>query len=399
MIVAGCFEEFPPILSAVLERTNLADNPPGMIRIRVTLPLFLMLAHGLIGAESQPSLWRFVGPDAKVLIGIDWSRVRQSQAGAMIRKEWIPQDKLAGFPALELLDSVDRILISSAAGNAADNAVEVENPGDLPILIAIQGHFEATRVRELFEHTGAKRQAYDSFQVYRPQSKPNSGMAFVLFDAQTILYGQAAGVFAALDRNRYAAPAADAGTPGSVVARAAALEARYEIWAMLDAGEVLSNDGIANLFGADAAADAARGFEVGLNLHAGLDADFIIHFTSDEIAKRLTADLSRAVAAAAHDKSVDAQAQNVARKLKFSVDGSMARISLRLSEQEFERTAQVFTGTAKAGQRVAANAAFSPAQAPVQASAAAVAAPVSKPGVIRIEGLDDGPREIPYPEH
>ncbi|HEX5228548.1 MAG TPA: hypothetical protein VFW44_12590 [Bryobacteraceae bacterium] len=349
-----------------------------------------MLAHGVARGESYPALWRFVGPDAKVLIGIDWARVRQSPAGAMIREKWIPQNKLAGFPALGLLDSVERILVSSGGNDApGDDAEDAANSGEMPILIAIQGHFEAARVRELFEHAGAKRQAYESFQVYRPQSKQNGGMAFVFFDPQTILYGQAPAVFAALDRNRYAAPP-ESPAAGSMAARAAALEAKYEIWAMLDAGEVLSDDGIANLFGAEAFGESAHGFEAGLNLHAGLDADFIVHFTSEEVAKRMTADISRAVAMAAKDKTVDTQAQNVARKLKFSVDGSAARISLRLNEQEFERTAEVLTGTGLGGKQMAAKAELNPGPAP-----AAAVAP-SGPQVIRIEGLDEGPREIPY---
>jgi hypothetical protein len=371
-----------------------------MSRLRGTLVLMIafapMFAPGIARAQSAPALWRFVYPDAKAVIGIDWGHIRQSPAGSMIREKWIPRNAMPGFPALELLDSVDRFLISSPGRGPSDDSSPDSsgNHGDSPMLIAIQGKFDSAQVHQMVTHFGARAQSYNSFRVYRPQAKQNKDMAYVLFDPQTILYGDAPAVFAALDRNQFLpASSASAPTAGSLAARAAELDAKYEIWAIMDTTELMSNDSIADLFGGNAWASAAQGFEAGLNLHGGLDADFILRFSSDDTAKRVTSELSRAMSLAAKDKSVGAQAQDIARKLKFNVDGSAAKISLRLSEPELEKTAQAFAASEKASERVAASTV--PAANPVQPPPA-IAAP-SKPAVIRIEGLDDGPREIPYP--
>ena len=75
---------------------------------------------------------------------------------------------------------MDRILISSpgtpntgnlATGDAAAESVEI------PMLIAVQGHFDAAKVRQVFTWLGAKPQSYNSFQVYRPQGKSTKNMA------------------------------------------------------------------------------------------------------------------------------------------------------------------------------------------------------------------------------
>ncbi len=259
------------------------------------------------------------------------------------------------------------------------------------MLVAIQGRFDAQRVRELFARSG-KPQSYNAFQVYRPQGKQNRNMAYVLFDPQTILYGDAPSVFAALDRNQFPdspRPATAAPGPGTMATRAAQLDAKYEMWAILDIQELLASDTVAAFLEGNRWTSMAQGIEAGLSLRTGLDADFIVHFSSDAVAQRVAEDLGHAVNSALKDRAVDAQTQDLARKLKFNVDGSTTKISLRLSEQELEETAQAFIDGEKAGSALAENPPAANRATPVPAGAP------SKPGVIRIEGLDDGPREIP----
>lgn len=365
-----------------------------MLRTRASFAFAALILPAFLAAQPEPALWRFVQPNAKVLIGIDWARIRQSPAGTMIREKWIPQNAVTSFPELELLDSADRFLISLPGKFAPGEDPHADDPtdsSDTPVLIAIHGHFDEAHVRELFQRMGAKRQSYESFQVYRPQSKKERDMAYVLFDQETILYGFAPSVFAALDHNRFAPPAAGSVSPGSMAARAAALEAKYEIWAILDAAQTMSNDPIADLFGANEWAAVSQGFEAGLNLRNGLDADFIVHFSSEDAAKRVAGELTSAVAQAAKDKHSGGDMAYLARKLKFNVEGSSTRVNMHLSEQDLEKTAQALAQSFKSGEAQAANAASSENQPPASA-------PVpSKRGVIRIEGLDDGPREIPYP--
>jgi hypothetical protein len=354
-----------------------------MLRLRSSLALAVLLAPVIARGQSDPALWRFVYPDAQSVISIDWARIRQSQAGVLIRDKWLKSNDAPAIPGVELLNDIDRVLISSPAKVPGDSA-------DASILIALRGHFDAARVHQLFALYGAKPQSYNAFQVYRPQGKGATNTAWVLFDAETILYGDAPSVFSALDRSRFSSPPLET---GSVVARATQLDANYEFWMILDAPEMLSNDRIAALVrGGDWGAEA-QGFEAGVNLRAGLAADITVHFSSDETAKRVTAELTRVVNQAVKSKGMNGQFRDVATKLKFNVDGSTAKISLRLNEQDLEKSAQAFEAGLKAADRSAENA------NPTAVASAAPPKPVpSKPKVIRIEGLDDGTVEIPYPD-
>jgi hypothetical protein len=357
-----------------------------------------MLVPTFARGQSDPALWRFVDPNSRAVIGIDWARIRQSPAGAMIREKWIPHDMLPGFPLRALLDSIDRVLIlgpviSSSADSQDDSAGDSTKSGNAEILIVIHGHFDAAQVRQLFSTSGAKAQSYNAFRVYRPQR--NKDAAYVLFDAETILYGDPPTIFATLDRNQFAAAASQSSpAPGSMAARAAALDAKYEVWTIMDTSELASNETVAALLGGNEWATGAQGIEAGLNLRAGVDADIILRFSSEDTAKRVTTDWARAVNLVAKDKSVDSLARDISKKLKFNVDGSAGKISLHLNEQELDRTAQAFAASEKAGERMAENAATIANPAPAPAPPAAPA----KPSVIRIEGLDEGTREIPYPD-
>jgi hypothetical protein len=291
------------------------------------------------------------------------------------------------------------VLISAPGKNSSDDSAES------PILIAIHGHFDPAKVRQVFTHLGAKPQAYNSFQVYRPQGKDPGGSdakdtAWVLFDAETILYGDAPSIFAALDRNQFApASAQPTAASGSILARGAEMDARFELWMIMDAAEMMSSDRIAALFRGGEWASEAQALEAGFDLRTGLAADITVRFSSDAVAKRVTAELTRAMNLAAKDKSAGAQAQNIAKKMKFNVDGSAAKVSLRLSEQELEESALAFAASQKES---GTDAVLSekPSEK-LNPNTTALASPVTSPpqrAVIRIEGLDEGTREIPYQE-
>ena len=370
-----------------------------MRRVLPILAFTALLLPVVAMGQSDSALWRFVDPNAKALIGIDWARIRTLRAGAMIREQFPNAGALAAVPGIELLDQIDRVLISSPGKNSADDSSESA------ILIAIHGHFDAPKVRQVFARLGAKPQAYNSFQVYRPQGKHPEGSdakdtAWVLFDAETILFGDAPSIFAALDRNQFVqASQQPAPASGSMLARAAEMDARYELWVILAATEMMSTDRIAALFHGGEWASEVQGLEAGFDLRTGLAADVTVRFSSDATAKRVTAELTHVVNLAAKDKSAGAQAQNIAKKLKFNVDGSGAKVSLRLTEQELEESTVAFAASQKAaaanaglteGVREKSTLSAPPASVPVATPA--------KPGVIRIEGLDEGTREIPYHE-
>ena len=351
--------------------------PVKILRFRASAALIVLLAPLYVSGQSDPSPWRFVYPNAKALIGNDWQRIRQTPEGAMLRDRWLNAGLAAAIPGSGLLDQVDRVVISSPGNDGVETA-------EAPLLIAVQGHFDAAKVRQVFTRLGSKPQSYNSFQVYRPQGQDAKDMAYVLFDAGTILFGDAPSLFAALDRNRFAAPEPE---PGSIVARGAELDATYELWLVLTSPDILSNDRLAELLGGGEWTTDAQGFEAGVHLRSGLAADVTVRFASEAAAKRTAAEMTRLTAVLAKDKD-NPRLQDIARKLKFSSEGSATKISLRLSPQELATNMDAFAAPHHA-----------PAAAEKVVSPAPVAQAPVKPGVIRIEGLDDGPREIPFPGH
>lgn len=328
----------------------------------------------MVRGQTDPALWRFVPPDAQALISIDWKTLRQSPLGTLLRDQLADMNPGAAMPGLQFLNDVDRVLISSQGRNP-------EAPGgEAPTLIVVRGHFNLADVRKVLADHGARPQAFNSFQVYRPQGRNARDMAFVLLDAETILIGDARSIFASLERS--AAPAA--ADENSLLARAADMDSRYQIWALMSGVQALASDRLMGLLAGGDLGSVARAFEAGVSLHNGLSADIALRFLSEPEARSMASELSKIMKLAAKDKTAAAGLPELEKKLKITADGPNARISLRLSPQELERSARLFAEARRH------------APAPV-AEARPVLPPPSKPEkqVIRIEGLDDGPREIP----
>jgi hypothetical protein len=343
----------------------------------------LALAPAIGYGQSDPGLWRFVHPNAKAVVSINWSRIQHSHIGTMIREKFIDSNAAAPIPGIEFLNDVDRFLVSSSGRNPDDPTA------DTPMLIAIGGHFDLAKVRSLLTRHGAKPQQFNSFQVYRPQGRDAKDMAFVLIDAQTILIGDSRSVFAGLERSAFAAPP-DA---NSILARAARMEMSYEAWAILNAPDALASDRLtALLSGADLSAEV-KGFEMGLSMRNGLTADVALTFENEGAAKKMAVELSKIVKLAVKDKLGEPALVDLEKKLKFTSEGSLAKLTLRLTPQELEKNAQIFTASRKqptesmAGVRPVVKSTSTAPPAPPQSQ---------ERKVIRIEGLDSGPREIPY---
>ena len=81
----------------------------------------------------------------------------------------------------------------------------------------------------------------------------------------------------------------------------------------MDATEIMASDQVAALFRGGEWASEAQGFEAGVNLRAGLAADITVRFSSDETAKRVTAELTRVMNLAAKDKSSAAECRTSRR--------------------------------------------------------------------------------------
>ncbi len=351
-----------------------------------------LLVAGLAGAaavnaQTTPGLWRFVHPDAKAVLSINWGSIKTSHIASMLREKMTGTSTSGmptGFaiPGMEFLKDADRFVVSSPGRNP-------DSPSpDAPVLIVVAGHFDLAKVRSVLLRHGAKPQQFNSFQVYRPQSKESKDLAFVLFNPETILIGDSHSIFSSLERTKFPAPDPE---PNSVLARAAEMEANYDAWALLDGADAVASDRLSMLLSGGALDAKAQGMQFGLSMHNGLAVEIALVFDSDGAAKRMAGELSRMVKLSVKDKLGEPAMLDLEKRLKFTAQGSLVKLAMKMSPEDLEKNAKIYATSRK--QVPAALAEIKP----VIKSGSLAEKPVEpQKKVIRIEGLDNGPREIPY---
>lgn len=337
----------------------------------------VLLSSGVLSAQTDPALLRFIPPNPKAVLSVDWKMLRATHIGALLREKYVDVDPASAVPGVEFLDDVDRFILASPV---RPRAGETSEP---PMLVVARGHFDLAKVRQALADHGAKPQLFNSIQVYRPQGKNGRDMAFVLMDSQTILIGDAGSIFASLEQNANPTPASDV---GPLLTRAAELDSRYDLWAIMSGMQAMASDRLMGWLGGDGFQSESRNFEAGVSLRNGLAVDISLIFPSEPEARSTASEFSKLVKAAIKEKIGGPAMLDLEKRLKVAADGAATKISLRMSPQEFERNAQIFAAT-RQQQAVAA--------AEIKPVGEAIPAP-AKPAaqVIRIEGLDDGPREI-----
>ena len=359
-----------------------------------SLPIFaLLLAPAVVSAQSDPAhagdsranepMWRLLPASPKAVISIDWKTLRNSHLGAMLRDKFVDSNQV--IPGAEFLDDVDRCLIASTGGNAGGQT------GEPSVLIVVRGHFDLAKVRRVLAEHGAKPQMFNSIQVYRPQNATNRDMAFVLLDSQTIVLGDANSVFASVERNANTAQPAE---PSAIIKRTGELDSRYDAWAIMSGFETSAGDRLMGLIAGNSGGSTARSMEAGIALRNGLVADISLIFPTEPEARSMAVELSSLIKAAIKDKVGSPAMLDLEKRVKIVADGAVAKINLRMTAQEFEKNARLFTESKK---EEAQSRAQHPARAVAEAKPAGVLPPPPAkldPKVIRIDGLDDGPREI-----
>jgi len=355
----------------------------------IALSLAVTFAATGAFAQTDPALWRYIHPNAKALVSLDWSHVGHSHIGTILREKFVTPNG-AGIPGIELLDDIERVVISSPGRPAGDES------GEAPVLIIVRGHFDTAKIRQLLISHGSKPQMFNSTPVYRPQSKTNKDMAFVILDAQTLLIGDAQSVFTRLEENRYPTPGSNPSTATSISARAAELDALYEFWVIMNSPGAMASNRLTEMLTGGELGSGAQGIEIGVSIRNGLLMEASIKFPSEAGAKSMASEMSQMLKAAVKDKMGEPSMLELEKKVKIAANGLYAKVNLHLTAQELQKNADLFAATHK------------PSAQPLQPAATPVATitpvvktdppPPPKPerSVIRIEGLDEGIREIPY---
>lgn len=344
------------------------------VKNRTVAIVAAFLICGLLTAQDTTAMWQFAPADTKALIGIHWRNVQESRIGHALRQQ-LADAGFAAMPFFGILNSIDEAVIASP-GKQPDDPEDKQ----APVLIRVTGRFRAAEIEHMLAVEGAHAQLYRQKKVYR--QKKDSDMAVTVLDDKTFLLGDASSVFAALDRLEYPSPAQN-----PLLARATKLREDNDIWALF---AVAPTELAGRLMPDLPLIENAHGLELGISLRSGLDLQLGLDTDSEESATNLADVLRKTLQLAMKDmqqgpdraKIVDIAA--AAKKIQIAADKSAVRMTLRLDAAEVERSlAEVANHRQRAVRPdVAIALPTRPAPPPAQQT-------------IRIEGLDDGPKEIP----
>ena len=343
--------------------------------------LGVLLAFGLmvpacLGADP----WRYVHPRAKVLAGIEWRRFAGSALGAEVRK----QANLTGMKAmgsLDLVDSVDRVLISSPGRVGAPGKQEAS------VVVVMSGRFDLAQVRQVLGVQGGVARRYGTVEVLAPKANlGGSSFEMALVDAQTLLLAEPAELRAVLSGERQTSALA------AFCQRGRELGVRNDIWVVATVPEgQLADSGnpqmkmLSEVKEVEAGASFRNGFGLLVNLTTG----------SEDSAKSLAGGLQMLSAMALMQQADQPQMAELGKKLHVAAAGPVVQVTLALDAAEVERSLaslrHSFTPqkAAFAARPVYRGTGVVPLPPPVEAEK-----PPEKQ-VARIYGLDEGTKEIP----
>ena len=297
----------------------------------------LILAAALLHAESHPTWWTLAEPESTALVGIDWQAVRDSPFGPAVRAG------LPDFPDVAMLLDARQILLSS--------------PDTLAIL---SGNFPVETLRQQALEKGLKPISYRGIELFLSPGKDTLSIA-QLTD-QLLLLGLHKTLETTIDRSL-----AETGRRYSpLLERAARLAQGNDLWVVA----TQLPDPLASQFvPLEIETDA---FEAGVSLSDGLQIGASFDAGSPDRAAAAAEKLRRQIPtfpAIARTLEVKVEAKSVL----LTLDVTAAQLTAALRDTEVQTPPP------------AAPIASPPTPAP------------TGPQVIRIFGLDDGPREIPLP--
>ena len=331
--------------------------------------LFLALAALPAGCESNPSWWGLAPMDATAIVGIQWQNLKSSPFADAV---WGELESEIGLPALPCLADARQILIAQPA-----------------LLAMISGSFSTATLRAQATKIGMKPASYQGVNLWIASSA--SGLSIAQLSDQLLLAGSRTALSAAIDRSQ-----GDRRHHAALLSRAA----RYSQTDLFVVTDRLP-DPLASIFVPLDLATGAQtgGFEGYVTVGDGLTLEASLDGGTAEKAAKIGENLRQSIPFL----------PAVARGLEVRVDATNVFLSLKVDQAQFVSELSGSATPAAPAPQVApapqtvAVAPMPPAPIPVPvpvpvAVSIPVVAPVAPvpagPRVIRIFGLDEGPREI-----
>jgi hypothetical protein len=320
-------------------------------------------------AQSHPSWWNYASPNATALVGVDWQIVRASPFREPIEAELWGD---LGFPELSCLHSARQFLVSS------------------PDLLALaSGNFSGNALRDQAAKKGFNPMTYRGVDMWFASEKGVLSIARI--NDQLVMIAEPKTLEMAVDRGM-----TDSRIHSPLLARAA-MFTQKDLWVV---SSQLPDD-LANRF---VPLDTeAQSFEGSLSVRGGLELEAVLASRSEQEANASADKLRKTV------PTLPA----IARGLEVTVEEDSVRLTLEATR---EQVIAALRAPEAAGEPVQTIKVESPGQVvqvvvdkPEAPKLVFIEKPVEKPvekivvkepekpQVIRIVGLDEGPREIVLP--
>ena len=360
----------------------------------------------LAQSTSLPTFWRYSHPEARALVGVNLKRIIESPMGHRMSAEF----REAGIKAkaeaegFGFLSDVDRLLVSSPG--PGPNA----KPGQqAPFVVALQGKFDLLQVRAQLRKLGAVRGYYHKVEIMAPgKDSDGAGASFCMavVGPQTLLLGDKASVYAAIDHHGSADPTASF---ADLYVRALQLDADNDLWFTSDAAFSDFKVGGASPTGASGMLDSVmagvKSFEGGLNFRQGLGLNVNLNTDAEENAQKIAVGLQTLMQLAAISSQKETSSQqdtmDLLKKLVVGYSANQVKISLSFDQKELDKSINeaklAFRGNPNqtvASVRTGGDSNLSGVR--ITASNGAPAAPPEPTGplVIRINNPEGGSREV-----
>lgn len=180
------------------------------------LAISVFAADGATVGAAEPAAWRFAHPEAQIVAGVDFRKLTESPVGQQIRAQF---SSALGAP---LLEQAERMLLSSV----------VEASGKRSDILILTGSFSLPQLRKMAMREGAQMTPFKGLEIAAPPgaSAGDPHLAWVTGHGSgtTVLIGTRPAIQAAGERGRLQLDSM--ASINDLFARAHDMAEHYSIW-------------------------------------------------------------------------------------------------------------------------------------------------------------------------
>lgn len=148
------------------------------------MKLLLVFAMLAAAATAPPTSWRYVAPDSRMIVSMDWRRVLDSPYSAQLRRE-IPPEAAAVLKGINFIEGIEHALLAKDA------------TGDILVL---EGKFDFAKLRELATTEGATVESAGGVEIVVPEDAEEEATLLAFVPPRRILLGRRDSIDAAVRR-------------------------------------------------------------------------------------------------------------------------------------------------------------------------------------------------------